>query len=70
MKGLIIVIVLLAILGIWWAKRGPEPVTNVETGASALNGASDLYGNGAGNNSTDNTNQSDNGNGSEYEDKG
>ena len=26
MKGLIILIVILAVLGIWWAKRTPEPI--------------------------------------------
>lgn len=45
MKGLIIIIVLLAILGIWWAKRTPDTVGTYEPeSANTINAGVDLNG--------------------------
>jgi len=65
MKGIIILIVILAVLGIWWAKRTPDSVSGLqpENGSANVLDAFDGDGNPE-NNGTGETNPG------EYEDKG
>lgn len=48
MKGIVILVVVLALLGIWWARRTPEPVgglqpetVNAENGSNGTNDQGD-----------------------------
>ena len=63
MKGIIILILILAVIGIWWAKRDPEPVGSLQPEAvNADNTDSVDYQGGSADDNVDS--------GGEYEDKG
>ncbi|OHA90961.1 MAG: hypothetical protein A2832_00030 [Candidatus Zambryskibacteria bacterium RIFCSPHIGHO2_01_FULL_44_22b] len=64
MKGIIILIVILAVLGIWWAKRTPEPVSNLQPENGSAN-VLDAFDDGS-----QNTNDSGNDGEEDFEDKG
>ena len=64
MKGIIILIVILAVLGIWWAKRTPEPVSGLQPENGSANVLDAFDGD------DQNTNDSGNDGEEDFEDKG